>query len=272
MGKTVNVGDIDLYYEFHGSGEPVLFVHGLGADRQSWMFQVKQMSDRHQLIVFDNRDAGKSSRSPKNYDIRQLADDTLGLIEALKLKRFHLVGSSMGGAIAQVVALSAPEKLASLSLLGTYHSVDPSMRSAFDAWADIYRAVTREQFFRAWFPLIYNRKFWVENPETIEELMQFTIDNPDAPDADALDRQTKAAVSHNATDLLKEINIPTQVLCGQADMLTPSNISNEIATAIPDAHLKSYPDTGHAFFIEKATEVCADLGGFFSKHPVGSSS
>ncbi len=266
MGELVNVGEVDLFHEIHGSGEPVLFVHGLGADRQSWMFQVKQMSDQHQLIVFDNRDAGKSSRSSKDYDIKQLADDTLALIEALELERCHLVGASMGGAIAQLVALSAPDKFASLSLLCTYHSVYPSMSSAFYAWADIYRAVTREQFFRAWFPLIYNRKFWIENPETIEELMQFTIDNPDAPDADALDRQTSAAVSHNSTDQLKEIKVPTQVLCGQADMLTPSDISNEIATAIPNATLTTYPETGHAFFIEKADEVSAGLEDFFASH------
>ncbi len=246
MGELVNVGDVDLNYEIHGSGEPVLFIHGLGADRQSWMFQVKQMTDQNKLIVFDNRDAGKSSRSPADYDIGQLADDTLALIDALELERCHLVGASMGGAIAQLIALSAPDKFASLSLLGTYHSVDPSMRSAFDAWADIYRAVTREQFFRAWFPLIYNRKFWVENPDTIEELMQFTIDNPDAPDADALDRQTGAAVSHDSTDRLKEIKVPTQVLCGEEDMLTPSDISSEIASAIPNARLRTSPETGHA--------------------------
>lgn len=268
MGETVSVGDIDLFYEVHGSGEPVIFVHGLGADRLAWMFQVKHLRDGFQVIVFDNRDAGRSSRSQKVYDISQLANDTIALIDALEIERCHLVGASMGGSIAQQVALRASERLASLSLLCTFHSVDPAMRAATRAWAEIYRAVPREKFIRAWFPMIYSRKFQTEHPEMVEKLMQFTIDNPDAADADAIDRQTGAVLSHNSTERLKEIETPTLVMCGRVDNLTPPVVAREIAAAIPTAKLTTYPDTGHAFFIEKAEEVSADLKAFFAENAI----
>ena len=266
MGEIVNIGDIDLHYEVHGKGDPIVFIHGMGADRQAWMFQLQDLQNDFQVVIFDNRDAGKSSRSEKSYDIAQLAQDTIALLESLEIERCHLVGASMGGAIAQQIAISAPERLATLSLLSTYPSVDSRMRAAVEIWAKLYRMLPRSEMTRSWFPMLYGRRFWDENPETIEELIQFTIDNPDAPDADSFARQCNAVLSHDTSGRLSEIKTPTLVLCGESDPLTPPAFSEEIANLIPNARLDTYADASHAFFIERAADVNSMLADFFTEH------
>ena len=116
---TANIGDIDLYYEEHGSGEPLIMVLGLGQDIATWGFQVEELSKHLRLIVFDNRDSGKSSRCSENYTTESMAQDILGLMNHLRIEKTHLLGTSMGGMIAQHVALMAPERLKSLILAGT---------------------------------------------------------------------------------------------------------------------------------------------------------
>ena len=113
------IGDIEIYYEEHGSGEPLIMVLGLGQDIATWGFQIEELSKHLRLIVFDNRDSGKSSRCRDNYTTESMAQDIIGLMDHLKIEQTHLLGTSMGGMIAQHVALTAPERLKSLILVGT---------------------------------------------------------------------------------------------------------------------------------------------------------
>ena len=116
---TANIGDVEIYYEEHGSGEPLIMVLGLGQDIATWGFQIAELSKQVRLIVFDNRDCGKSSRCSENYTTKSMAQDILGLMDHLRIEKTHLLGTSMGGMIAQHVALMAPERLQSLILAGT---------------------------------------------------------------------------------------------------------------------------------------------------------
>ena len=113
------IGDLELYYEEHGSGEPLIMVLGLGQDVATWGLQIEALSKHLRLIVFDNRDAGRSSRCPDNYTTQSMAQDMMGLMDHLEIERTHLLGTSMGGMIAQHVALMAPERLKSLILAST---------------------------------------------------------------------------------------------------------------------------------------------------------
>lgn len=116
---TANIGDIQIYYEEYGRGMPLIMILGLGQDIATWKFQIAALSRHTRLIVFDNRDSGKSSRCTENYTTEIMAQDTLGLMDHLGIERAHLLGTSMGGMIAQHVALMAPAKLNSLILAGT---------------------------------------------------------------------------------------------------------------------------------------------------------
>ena len=116
---TANIGDIQIYYEEHGQGPPLIMILGLGQDIPTWSFQTSELSENFRLIVLDNRDSGKSTRCSQNYTTETMAHDILGLMDYLGIDRTHLLGTSMGGMIAQHVALMAPERLNSLMLAST---------------------------------------------------------------------------------------------------------------------------------------------------------
>jgi pimeloyl-ACP methyl ester carboxylesterase len=119
---TAGVNGQTIYYEVHGEGEPLLCVMGLAADTLAWTLQVPAFSERHRTIIFDNRDVGQSSQATGSYEVSDMAEDALGLADALELDSFHLLGVSMGGAIAQEMALAAPERGRTLTLAVTWAS------------------------------------------------------------------------------------------------------------------------------------------------------
>jgi pimeloyl-ACP methyl ester carboxylesterase len=113
------IGEIQINYEIYGDGPPLFMILGLGQDIATWGFQISELSNHFKLIVFDNRDSGKSSRCAENYSTEDMAQDTIGLMDHLGIDRAHLLGTSMGGMVAQQVALMAPERVNSLILAST---------------------------------------------------------------------------------------------------------------------------------------------------------
>lgn len=117
--SNAKIGKIDIYYEEYGQGPPLVMILGLGQNITTWRFQVAELSQHVRLIVFDNRDSGKSSRCTENYTTLSMARDVIGLMDYLGVARAHILGTSMGGMIAQHVALLAPARLNSLILAST---------------------------------------------------------------------------------------------------------------------------------------------------------
>lgn len=113
------IGEIQIYYEEYGQGLPLIMILGLGQDNATWGFQISEFSKQFRVIVLDNRDSGKSSRCSEIYTTEMMARDTLGLMDYLGIERTHLLGTSMGGMIAQHVALMASERVISLILVST---------------------------------------------------------------------------------------------------------------------------------------------------------
>ena len=114
-----NIGDMEIYYEEYGQGPPLMMILGLGQDTATWNFQIEELSNCFRLIVFDNRDCGKSSRCPDGYTTKTMAQDTIGLMDHLGIDQAHICGTSMGGMIAQQVVLAEPERVKSLILAST---------------------------------------------------------------------------------------------------------------------------------------------------------
>ena len=105
-----------LYYEIHGEGEPLLLIMGLGSDSTGWLLQLADFAEHFKVITFDNRDVGRSSEAAGPYTLAEMAADTAGLMDALAIERAHVLGGSMGGAIAQELVLNYPEKMNKLIL------------------------------------------------------------------------------------------------------------------------------------------------------------
>jgi 3-oxoadipate enol-lactonase len=131
---TIEANGHTLYYELHGEGEPLVCVMGLSADTVTWTLQLPAFSARHRTLIFDNRDVGRSSLADGPYEIAHMARDTLALADALELDTFHVLGVSMGGAIAQEMALAAPGRVRTLTLAVTFPAGGAYAHKLSEVW------------------------------------------------------------------------------------------------------------------------------------------
>src|SRR5260370_13298422 len=128
----VRVGDIEMFYVEAGAGDPVVLIMGFGGDHTAWAFQLRPFAERYRVIARDNRGAGQPDQPDTPCTIALMADDTVGLLDRLGVERAHIVGVSMGGMIAQELALRAPRRVRSLQPHATLPRQDPYIRALLD--------------------------------------------------------------------------------------------------------------------------------------------
>jgi pimeloyl-ACP methyl ester carboxylesterase len=260
--STAQINGIEVYYEEHGSGDPLLLIMGLAADSLAWLFQLPEFSQHYRTVVFDNRGVGRSSKPAGPYSIAQMADDAAGLLEQLGIQRTHVVGVSMGGMIAQELALRHPERVRSLVLACTYAKpdagVERQMESSLAAFGGT-RGPSGEiqvdlskldpmMFFQHLLPTVFNPPFIMTE---LPKLMQvFSGALQYGFSMDAILAQTAATQGHDTLARLGEINAPTLVLTGDNDLLIPSTCSDTLAAQIRGAKLVKIAGGSHGFNFE----------------------
>ena len=248
---TVEANGQTLYYEEHGEGEPLLCVMGLAADVLAWTLQVPAFSARHRTIFHDNRDAGRSSRADGPYEIADMARDTLALADALELDTFHLLGYSMGGAIAQEVACQAPERIRTLTLSVTFASGGAWARSLSESWGTRVHKLSHEEHIDELLLLNHSEAFF-ENADAVAYMRGMMLENPHPQEPDAFCRQLAASSLHDARDRLQALSLPVHVIGAERDILVPVWKSKELAELIPDAKLTLLEGAPHGALIEQA--------------------
>jgi 3-oxoadipate enol-lactonase len=262
-----------LYYEVHprspasagqgagGEGEPLLCVHGLACDTLAWIPSLQAFAAAHRTVIFDNRDVGQSSMAESEYEIADMARDALALADELELDSFHLLGVSMGGAIAQEMALAAPGRVRTLTLAVTFHDSGAYTRRLAEVWSARVRQISREQHVDELMLLNHSEAFY-ENPEMVEFIRTAILNNPHPQSPDAFGRQLAASGRHNTRDRLGSLTMPTHVIGGEFDILVPVWKSREIAALIPGAKLTVLPNAPHGLSLERAEEFNAAVLGF----------
>jgi 3-oxoadipate enol-lactonase len=260
--SIANVGSVELYYEEHGSGDPLLLIMGLAADSQAWMFQIPDFAPHYRVIAFDNRGVGRSSKPAGPYSIHEMADETAALLDVLGIERAHVVGVSMGGMIAQELVLRHPERVRALVLACTYPEPDADverMRSftlqqfggSIDAGGAMQVDLTTlnpMMFLQQLLPNVFNQSF-IE--KELPKLMQiFSGALQYGFSMEAILGQVGAVMSHKATDRLHQIKSPTLVITGDADRLVPPAGSEILAREIANAKLVKVPGGSHGFNFE----------------------
>jgi 3-oxoadipate enol-lactonase len=250
---TVQVNRQTLYYEVHGEGEPLLCVMGLSADTLAWMLQVPAFSAGYRAVIFDNRDVGQSSMADGPYEIADLAQDALALADALELNSFHLLGVSMGGAIAQELALAAPERVRTLTLAVTFPAGGAWARKLAEVWAERVHKISREGHVDELMLLNFSEAFY-ENEQGVEWVRGMMLQHPHPQPPEAFVRQLEACGRHDARERLGSLRVPTHVIGGELDILVPVWKSRELAQLIPDAQLTVLPDSPHGANVERAEE------------------
>jgi 3-oxoadipate enol-lactonase len=250
-----------VYHEIHGDGEPLLCVHGLACDTLAWIPQIQTFSAAHRTVFFDNRDVGQSSMAEGDYEIADMARDALGLADALELESFHLLGISMGGAIAQEIALQAPGRLRTLTLAVTFSTGGAYSRQLAKVWAARVRQISREQHVDELMLMNHSEEFF-ETPDMVAFVRGAMLQNPNPQPPEAFGRQLAAAGRHDTHDRLGGLTMPTHVIGSERDILVPVWKSRQIAAAIPGAELTVLPGAPHGVSLERAEEFNAAVLGF----------
>jgi 3-oxoadipate enol-lactonase len=250
-----------LYYEVHGEGEPLLCVAGLSADTLVWIPQVQAFAEQHRTVIFDNRDVGQSSMAAGDYEIADMARDALALADELELDAFHLLGVSMGGMIAQEMAVQAPERVRTLTLAVTYSAGSAYARRVSEVWGARVKQISREQHVDELMLLNHSEGFY-DHSEMVEFIRTAMLNNPHPQPPDAFERQLGACGRHDARAGLRNLTMPTHVIGGEHDILIPVWKQREIAELIPGSKLTVLPGAPHGLSIERAEEFNSAVLGF----------
>jgi pimeloyl-ACP methyl ester carboxylesterase len=260
--STAKVDPIELYYEEHGSGDALLLIMGLAADSAAWLFQIPDFAEHYRTIVFDNRGVGRSSKPPGPYTIHEMADDTAGLLDAIGVARAHVLGVSMGGMIAQELALRHPERVRSLVLACTYPEPDAEIEqqrqfsvsqlggtitATGETRIDV-AALDPLLFFQHLLPRVFNQSFIDRELPKLMQLFSGALQWGFS--MEAILGQVTAAMGHRATDRLHQISAPTLVITGDADLLVPPANSEILARNVPGARLVKVAGGSHGFNFE----------------------
>jgi len=253
MPKTTCNG-IELYYEIHGKGKPLVLISGLGYSLWQWRNMVPILAEYFQVITFDNRGVGQSDKPAGPYTAQMLAADTVGLLEALNIEMAIIMGHSMGGFIAQAMALDFPQRLGKLILCSTnfggpHHiPVTPeAMKVLTDVSSDPLTRFKNGLF-------VSTAPGWAENhPELIQEWIDWRTANPIEP----IPYQAQLAIGLELLpveaafeDQLPRLNIPTLILFGVHDKVVPPENASLLAEKIPNSKVMIFSDAGHFFPIE----------------------
>lgn len=263
---TVRVGDIEMYYVEAGQGEPVVLIMGLGADHLAWGLQVRALAERFRVVAFDNRGAGRTDAPDAPYTTRLMAADTLGLMDALGIDRAHVVGVSMGGMVAQELALAAPGRVRSLHLGVTLARPDRWIAALLDAWRRIFTAFDREAALRMLALWLFTPATYAARPGLVELMIGTAVASPYPQSVTGFLRQADAVASHDTLERLAAIRCPTLVSVAEHDIVVPQPLSRELAARIPGAEFREVAGAGHACFWERADEFTALCLEFLERH------
>jgi pimeloyl-ACP methyl ester carboxylesterase len=252
----VKVDDIQIYYEVKGEGFPLVMINGLGGNLEGWDPRlVEGLSKGFKLVMFDNRGAGRTDISNREYTIRLFADDTAGLMNTLGISKAHILGISMGGMIAQELVLNYPEKVAKLVLWSTCSGGSKDVQSSKEVsrmLTDDTSKMSQEEQKRMLLPLVLTDDFIEKNPDFVKLAVQLALKHPISEEAYM--RQLNAVRKFNAYDRLHQIKAPTLILHGRKDVLIPPENGSILAEAIPNAKLVYFEKSAH-MLAEEMREV-----------------
>lgn len=258
-----------IYYEVHGEGEPLVMVMGLGADTMAWIPQLATLSRRYRTIVFDNRDVGRSEYVHEPYEVADMAADALALCDELELDSFHLLGVSMGGKIAQEVALEAPERVRSLTLAVTWAGSGRYGIERSRVLAAAAHQAPIKQHLETLMLLTMSEQFY-ENAEAVDYLRDVMLRNPNRQTAEAFARQAEASGRHDVRDRISQLTMPVHVIGAERDVLIPVWKSRELAELIPGAKLTVIDGAPHGVNLERAEEFNHAVLDFLASTGAGS--
>ncbi|SNT02526.1 Pimeloyl-ACP methyl ester carboxylesterase [Noviherbaspirillum humi] len=262
--KQAEIGRYRLHYLDEGSGTPVVLIHGLAGDHSAWLAQVEVLKQHYRVIAFDNRGAGRSTQVDEPISTADMAQDTLGLMDYLRIERAHVVGRSMGGAVAQHMALMAPQRVLSLTLCASFARLDPlgrrvllNMREALEwrgSWADHARHSVQN---------FVSADFFNNQPEKVAAVERLLGGETRLPAC--YSRQNEACQNHDTLPALGRITQPTLVMAGANDPICSLTATRWLSEGLPNCRTEIFENASHFFLMEQPERFMRVLAGWLGE-------
>jgi pimeloyl-ACP methyl ester carboxylesterase len=265
---TVPANNLNIYYEIHGTGEPLVLIAGLGYDLWVWHRMVPGLAEYFRVVTFDNRGVGHTDKPPGPYTAEMLAADTAGLIAALGLDTAHIMGHSMGGFVAQALALDWPQLVDKLILSATNFGGPNHIPVTQEALAILTNMQSDPvERLRRGIHVSTAPGFAENHPDLMQAWLDYRVAHPIDPVA----YQAQLGVGLGLTTAeaafekrLKNVVAPTLVLFGEHDRVVPPGNAELLAREIPDSRIEILANAGHFFPLEVPERVVDVLVGFLS--------
>lgn len=257
----IQVNGIHLYYEIHGEGQPLLFIHGLGSSTRDWELQAPEFSKSYKVITFDLRGHGQSDKPAGPYSMGMFAADAAGLLRRLGIDQAHVAGISLGGSIAFQMAVDAPGMLKSLTIINsTPEVIIRTFQDRLNAWQ---RLATVQLLGMRNVGRVLGRRMFIK-PEQ-ESIRRMFTERWAENDKRAYLRALRALIGWSVLDRIGSISCPTLVIAADQDY-TPIAVKENYVAKIPNARLAIISDSRHATPVEHPGEFNRALLEFLMEH------
>lgn len=259
-GRLVEVPGLRMYAVERGGGRPVVFLHGLGWDHTLWTGAMETVSRDYRAIAADTRGHGRSDTPPGPYSVAMFAEDWHHLLARLDVRDACLVGFSLGGMIAMLLALERREQVAALVLACTLCYMDPAISAQLEERIDAAKARGPEAGARVGARQIFSPRFMARDPDRVERFVRWRAAMAQEP----LFEASRASRGFDVCARLREISVPCLVMYGDDDAITPPRVVKQIAEHLPGAETVGFPGTGHMIPVENPDGFAAALTSFLA--------
>ena len=265
LASMLMLNDIELYYEVHGDGPPLLLVAGLASDVSSWQTVLPALSEHFRVIVVDNRGIGRSVPEDAPVSVDLMADDCAALIDHLGYGPVYVLGHSMGGFTALNLAARYPEKVRKLVIAASGEKSSSRNTLLFSDLADRYeKSEDLAGFFRTVFYWIFSPAFF-EDEGTVKGAVEFALSYPFPQAPVSFRNQVNAIAAFDGRNLAVSVSAPALVLSAAEDLLFASSAGRELAEKLPRGKYLSVEGAAHSIHAEKPKEFAEAVLSFLKE-------
>ena len=264
---TVRSDGVLIDYEIlnpTGKGIPLFFISGLGGVRNSWEKQLEPFMSRGPVILHDHRGTGKSEKPSGVYSVEKMADDIISIMDDLSIEKAHMVGTSTGGAIIQILCIKSGNRVQSGVIASSWPKSDPYFIRQFEVRKEILLNMGWETHNRLSSFTLYSPEFFSKNYKKISDTERKQLAN--MPPKEIMAERIDCIIEHDQLEKLPEIKTPVLVLVGREDFVTPVYYSEKIASLIPDSEFKIFKKGGHFIYLTYPNEFNSTVLDFIKRN------
>ncbi len=257
------INGINLYYEVYGTGKPIVFVSGFSTHHMTWLSYVEDFKKDYQMIVFDNRGAGQTSAPTSPYTVETMADDTIGLMDYLKIPQASMVGSSMGTGVITTLAYKYGDRINKGALIAPFAKLPNASLLKIATTGKLMKAgVPIKLVVETVIPWLFSRDF-VQYPDKFQAKVKEMAENPHPQTSEGFMGQFEALKAFDSSPFLAKIETDFLLLAGEEDLSSPLWCAKYLHKNLKSSTFRSFPRVGHMAHVERRDEVIASIKKHF---------